>query len=205
MTRLSVGKEMKKCRIVLSVATAALLILSATLTAADLSESEQIAELLGITPGQTVADVGAGDGQFSVALAKIVGPRGRVFATEVDKSEIRKIEKAVSRAKLDNVSVVQGTATDSGLEPESCDAILLRTVFHHLSDPDAMVEELLSALKPGGSIAVIEFAPRRNNHGSKPEEVISQMEARGFEKIEHLDSWRGGRNYLLLLRKPPTS
>ncbi len=90
------------------------------------------------TPERRFADVGAGDGRYSVALARTVGERGRVYATEVDPDDLKKMEDRVEREKLSNVDVVRGTQEATGLSEACCDGILLRRVYHHFQNPAAM-------------------------------------------------------------------
>lgn len=176
--------------------------------------AERLAEALRIESGDVVADVGAGDGEWSVELAAKVGPKGRVYATEVSRRAIKKIEKRISRHGLDNVAVVMGDQTDTGLPAECCDAILLRLVYHHFEQPKLMQADLLRALKPGKLIAIVDFSPEnslgrsnvprfRNGHGVAAEKVIEEMKAAGFRFIERRNRWDGRANrYLLLFKKP---
>ena len=88
-----------------------------------------------LRPGQSVADVGAGEGDFTIALGRAVGPAGRVFATEVESDKLEKIQETVERRRLANVTVLRGEQAATGLPDGCCDAILLRIVYHHFTDP----------------------------------------------------------------------
>lgn len=107
-------------------------------------ERDRIAEVL------VVADIGAGKGAWSVDLARRVGSTGRVYATEIDPVLLRDIERAVVAAGAPSVTVVEGSATDTNLPMQCCDAILLRLVYHHFTDPHAMDRSMFAALHPGG-------------------------------------------------------
>jgi SAM-dependent methyltransferase len=154
------------------VATAILLVSSAVLIARlgsdtwrgggfrlDGPEMPRLREVLTLTPGMSVADVGAGQGDLTVALAAEVGPSGRVFSTDIDPQTLEQIRTRIASAALRNVSVVQAHASNTGLPIDCCDAVVLRRVYHHLSDPAATNIQLLRAVRPGGVLAVIDFPP----------------------------------------------
>ena len=109
----------------------------------------------------TVADVGAGFGAWTMEFAKIVGPSGRVYATDIGAAQLAALREAAK--KHGNVMVVEGAPQSTNLPPQCCDAILIRDAYHHLTEPDAIVKSLAAALKPGGRLAVIDFPPRANS------------------------------------------
>ena len=167
---------------------------------ASAAEIDRIAEVLPVRKGMKVADVGAGEGEWSVAIAELVGEGGRVFATEVDESELRKIEREVKRSGFSNITTVLGDQADSGLPDACCDAILLRMVFHHFVDPPTMLRSLRKALLPGGHLAVIDITPQghwrdlegvpeRGGHGISLDDLISEISEQGFELLARYDDW----------------
>ena len=164
-------------------------------------EIERLAEVLELEPGMTVADVGAGGGRYSVALADSVGERGRVFATEVEADKVDEIGERI--AGRENMTAVLGELDDAGLPDACCDRILLRNVYHHFSEPvDDMVRSLYRSLKPGGVIAVVDFTTR-GSHGASTDAVTEGMTRNGFELVRQVEDWPGGRNdYCLLFRRP---
>jgi cyclopropane fatty-acyl-phospholipid synthase-like methyltransferase len=99
------------------------------------AEAAQIAELFELKPGMTVADVGAGKGEFTVSLAHRVGSAGRIFSTELGANQVADLRKAVAKSSLQNVIVVEGSEEGTNLPPGCCDAILLRDVYHHFTHP----------------------------------------------------------------------
>jgi len=176
------------------------------------AEGDRLIEALALEPGQSVADVGAGDGEWSGRLAERVGPRGRVFATEVDEGEIAKIEARVRRAGLDNVTVLRGSQEDTGLPAACCDAVLLRMVYHHFPRPAAMRASLRRALRPGGRLVVVDTEPHRGwspvagvpdrgGHGIREEDLRAELTGDGFEVVARHDRWDGRDDrYCLVLR-----
>lgn len=176
----------------------------------DRDELGRMIELLGVEGGDTLADVGAGDGKWAVALAEVVGPQGRVYATEVDPNDIDNIRARVEREEADNVVVVEGSSDDTGLPVACCDQILLRRVYHHFVEPAPMQESLRRSLKPDGLLFVVDFETRRrwqrpsgvpesrDGHGISQAMLVSEMEAAGFELVEQT-KWANG-DYAVLFR-----
>jgi ubiquinone/menaquinone biosynthesis C-methylase UbiE len=177
-------------------------------------ERDAILAALALAPGMTVADVGAGDGRFSVILAQGVGPAGRVYATEVDPAEIDKIAARARDEGLGNLTAVTGTQEQTGLPAGCCDAILLRLVYHHFTDTAAMRRSLWDALRAGGRIAVIEVPPQpgwrrlpgvpeRGGHGIAIGEMIREMTRSGFEVVARDEDWPAEDDaYLVVFRRP---
>jgi ubiquinone/menaquinone biosynthesis C-methylase UbiE len=165
-------------------------------------ESDEIAEVLNLQPGKSVADVGAGDGQWSEDLAWRVGETGRVFCTEVDTGMVKRLRQRFANAGIGNVVVVLGKEKDTGLPTACCDAILLRLVYHHLTEPDAVAADLRRALRPGGRVAVVDMLPQkhmsapagvpdRGGHGVHTDDVIKEMNRAGFRLVSRHDNWSG--------------
>lgn len=171
-------------------------------SAATAAEFDRIVDVLQLEAGATVADVGAGDGGWAVQLARHVGPEGHVWATEVEEDEIDSIEGEILDAFLNNVTVVLGNQSSTGLPASCCDAILLRMVYHHFIHPQEMRASLRGALKPGGMIAVVDIEPQsdwrqlpdvpeRGGHGIPQADLIQEMTLDGFEVVFRHDDWNG--------------
>lgn len=169
-------------------------------------EKDRIAELLDLQAGMVVADVGGGNGEWTLDLAARVGELGHVFSTEVDQRQLQRIRDAVEDAGLDNVTVIEGAESDSGLDEGCCDAILLRHVYHHFTDPEGMTQSLLTALRPGGLIAIVEFPQRSrgSDHGMEVEALMDDVTAAGFELVREVEGWPG-RDYCVLFRRPDSA
>jgi SAM-dependent methyltransferase len=182
------------------------------------SEMPRLRDVLTLRLGMSVADVGAGRGELTVALAAEVGPSGQVFSTDIDPKALEEIRARVAATALRNVTVVQARASNSGLPMNCCDAVVLRRVYHHLSDPATTNLELLRAVRPGGSLAVIDFPPtwlwpwppngvprNRNGHGVGAGLVVDEVTAGGFELVKVIDDWPGRGpfgSYCAVFRKP---
>ena len=176
---------------------------------ADSPEMSRLRQVLALEAGKVVADVGAGKGELTFALAKEVGSSGRVFATDIDPERLRRIREKVVAGRLGNVTVLEGAGSETGLPPSCCDAIVLRRVYHHLTDPSGINASLLRALRPGGVLAIIDFPPplffSRGEFGVPPKSVSSEVTASGFELLRAIDDWPGRGplgTYCMVFRKP---
>lgn len=112
---------------------------------------------LGIKPGMTVADIGAGSGRITVMLAEEVGPRGKVLAVDIQDEMLVLLDKKLRARKITNVEGVLGTDKSPKLKPASVDLALMVDVYHEFEFPYEMMLELSAAMKPGGRIAFVEF------------------------------------------------
>lgn len=160
-------------------------------------EPERLAASLGLAPGMTVADVGAGSGDLAVAMAGVVGAAGTVHATELSAERREVIARRISAAGVHNVVVVAAGEEQTGLPDGCCDAIYLRTVFHHVGDRVLFAAALTRAVRPGGRIAVIDFAPgtlwfHGADHGVSAEAVTAAFERAGWAERARDDAWGGG-------------
>ncbi len=175
-------------------------------------EMPRLKEALTLNAGTVVADVGAGRGQLTRALAGLVGPGGHIFATEIDPDRVNALRDMLDDANIGNVTVVEAQSGDSGLPEGCCDAIVLRRVYHHFTDPAAATASLLRALRPGGRLAVIDFPPPsflgRGSLGVPAESVIDEVTASGFERLQLHNDWPGRGplgSYCAIFSKPQRS
>ncbi|HEY8249852.1 MAG TPA: methyltransferase domain-containing protein [Burkholderiales bacterium] len=176
---------------------------------ADGAEMARLREVLALEAGKVVADVGAGKGQLTLAFAREVGSNGRVFSTEIDAARLKQLRIAVVDARLDNVTVVEALSHETGLPPGCCDAIVLRRVYHHLSDAASINASVLRALRPGGVLAVIDFPPpffwSRGSLGVPAKTVVTEVAGSGLEPLRLIDDWPGRGplgSYCAVFRKP---
>lgn len=178
----------------------------------DADEVERLAAWLELKPGMRVADVGAGDGTFGIALASRVGASGLVYATEIDGEQLARMRQAVSQAGLANVQVLAAAVSDTNLPEPCCEAIFTRLVYHHLADAAAINADLFRTLRPGGRLLVIDFEPgglldwfehagRHGGHGTPREAVVKEVTAAGFRLARGPQTWRG-RTYGVLFMRP---
>ena len=148
---------------------------------------ETALDAIGIQPGMTVADVGAGVGYFTLRLAKRVGPAGRVWATDVQPEMLSMLRERAAKAQYTNIETVLGTEKDPKLPPKSFDLILLVDVYHEFSQPQRMLQRLKTALKSGGRLVLLEYRkedphiPIRSDHKMSVDEARTEVEAEGYK------------------------
>jgi predicted methyltransferase len=143
---------------------------------------DHVVELAELAPAMTVIDLGSGDGYFLCRFSRAVGERGRVIATEVNKSLVRTLTKRVESLELANVEVVKAPANDVGIAPGSADRIVLVNVWHHLPARNRYAKRIARALAPGGKVVVVDFKRRRRGgHGIAPERVLAELAAGGID------------------------
>jgi ubiquinone/menaquinone biosynthesis C-methylase UbiE len=174
-------------------------------------EMTRLRQVLALKEGMVLADVGAGKGQLTLALAREVGSGGRVFSTEIDPARLARLREAAGRAGLDNVTVVEAQSRETGLPPSCCDAIVLRRVYHHLTDPTSINASLLQSLRPGGVLVIIDLPPPfswpRGSLGVPAQVVIDEIKASGFELVQLIGDWPGRgplESYCAVFRRPLT-
>jgi precorrin-6B methylase 2 len=142
---------------------------------------------LGIRPGAIVADVGAGSGYYTVRLARVVGPAGRVVATDLQPGMLDIIRSKIARERLTNVEVLQGRMDDPVLPAGTFDRVVMVDVYHELASPQVFVRKLKEALKPDGRLVLIEFrledprVPIREEHKMSVAQVRQELGADGFQ------------------------
>ena len=205
---------MHKRRIISLVIVAFAVLLS--LGAASKDEIARLRILMQWRDGQTLADVGAGEGEIGIAAAAIVGDSGKVYLTELDQQKRKALEQTVKREALKNVIVVQAAERRTNLPDNCCDAIVLRRVYHHFTAPTDMDTSLLRSLKPGGELAVIDFPPRpwltenepvkgvpanRGGHGIPQNILLQELLAAGFTVGQVVNDWPDD-SYCVIFRKP---
>lgn len=150
----------------------------------DLGEARVVMDLAQIGAGTTVADIGAGEGYYTIRLAERVGPKGRVLAQDIDAKVIQRLGQRVERERLDNVSIKLGDADDPKLPHRSFDRVFMVHMYHEVTEPYAFLWRLRPALKPGGQIVVVDVDRPTDQHGIPPALLFCEFAAVGFRLVE---------------------
>lgn len=146
-----------------------------------LQPPEQVMDAIGIAPGMSVAEIGAGRGRYVVQLAVRVGPNGKVYAEDIDAGALEHLENRCKRWELKNVEAILGDVVDPKLPKRDLDVIFIISAYHHFEDPVKLLRNARPALKPGGKVAIGEWIK-----STPPDRMESQMKAAGYtlERIE---------------------
>ena len=162
-------------------------------------EAEQVMALAGVKPGMSVADVGAGEGYYTVRLARVVGAKGRVLAEDIVPQVRDELSDRVQRERLDNVAVKLGTADNPMLPAGSFDRLFLVHMYHEVQSPYAFLWHLRDAVKPDGLIVVVEANRPVRQHGMPPAGLRCEFAALGMQPVKAA-MLSSGENYLMAFR-----
>jgi ubiquinone/menaquinone biosynthesis C-methylase UbiE len=170
---------------------------------------ERIVEALGLKPGMTVADVGAGTGLFVAHFASSVGADGRVFAVEIVPKFAEHIRDRSAEAALPNVTVVLSQERSITLPHGSTDLVFLCDVYHHFEYPNAVLASIREALRPSGELVVIDFhripgvsdADMMRHVRADQQTFTREIEAAGFDLVEEVAIEGLKENYVLRFRR----
>ena len=150
----------------------------------DRNEASTVMDLAGIREGMTVADIGAGEGYYTVRLAERVGKHGRVLAEDIDREARDRLAQRVLREPLDNVSVRLGTPDDPKLPENSFDRIFMVHMYHEVEEPYAFLWRLRPALRDRGQVVVVDIDRPTDEHGIPPQLLFCEFQAVGFRLVE---------------------
>ena len=143
-------------------------------------EAEEVMRLAEVAPGMSVADVGAGEGYYTIRLAPIVGRRGRVLAQDIVRATRDRLAQRVQRERLDNVAVSLGMPANPMLPAHSFDRIFLVHMYHEVTQPYEFLWNLRESLKPGGLVIVVDSNRPVKRHGMPPRQLLCEFAALGL-------------------------
>ena len=130
--------------------------------------NEKIFAALGVREGMTVCEMGAGDGDLSIAAARLVGPSGRVYTSELGDDRVKSLRGKIESSRLSQISVVAGDASKTNFADGTCDGLFMRSVYHQFADPSVMNASIAAALKPGARLVIVDFTPPPGNEAACP-------------------------------------
>ena len=157
--------------------------------------TEKIFEAIAVKEGMTICEMGAGDGELTLAAATAVGGSGRVYASELGDDRVKTLRERATGSGLSQITVVAGDTAKTNFPEGACDALFMRNVYHHLADPAAVNASILGSVKPGARVAVVDFSPpseeakspadrgKDGMHGITAETLSAELKAAGFEPV----------------------
>jgi ubiquinone/menaquinone biosynthesis C-methylase UbiE len=149
-----------------------------------LNEARAVMDKAGIKAGMTVADIGAGEGYYTIRLAARVGAKGRVLAEDIVPEVRDRLAERATRERLDNVSVRLGDPANPRLPPGSFDRVLMVHMYHEVSQPYEFLWNVRPALKPDGQLVVVDADRPTYRHGTPPRLLACELKAVGFELVK---------------------
>jgi SAM-dependent methyltransferase len=160
---------------------------------------ERVMDILGISSGKTVADIGSGSGWFSVRAAQRVTPRGMVYAVDINPEAISYIQERVRRDAVRNLHAVLSKPDDPLLPPKSIDAVLLLKTYHEVAEPVVLLKNLHKALRPKARVGIIDRDGNGESHGVNRDAVVREARQAGYTLIGEYDFVKSdGVDYFLV-------
>jgi ubiquinone/menaquinone biosynthesis C-methylase UbiE len=166
------------------------------LTRESRDREEDCTTLLGalrIQRGDTVCDMGCGNGFYSLRIAPLVGETGRVIAVDIQREMLELLKERAVTEHITNIETVHGTVIDPRLEPESIDLMLMVDVYHEFSHPEHMLAAVRRSLKPTGRVALVEFraedpaVPIKPLHKMSKAQIMKEFPPNGFKLVDEFD------------------
>ena len=148
---------------------------------------------LNVRTGQTVCDLGCGNGFYTLKLAKMVGPEGKVLAVDIQKPMLDLLRRAMREEKVQNVEPILATTVDPKLPDAKLDLVLMVDVYHEISNPEEVLAAVRRSLKPDGRMVLVEFRMEDENvpikllHKMSKEQILKEIVPNGFKLVEQFD------------------
>lgn len=162
----------------------------------------RVMDALGIQPGSTVADIGAGSGWFTVRASARVAPNGMVYAEDINPAAVKTISDRASKARMRDVRAVLGTPDDPKLPSDSLDAVLMLKVYHEIAHTDVFLRNLKPAMRAHAKFGIIDRNGNGADHGLNEPVVVQEVTAAGFHKVARYDFTKAdGQDYFLVFEK----
>jgi SAM-dependent methyltransferase len=153
----------------------------------DRLQINRVMDLLGVTQGKSVADIGAGSGWFTVRAAKRVGAPGTVYAVDINPEAIHYIGERAKKEQLENIKPILSKPDDPLLPAASVDAVLMLKTYHEIARPIVLMQNLLPALRPGAKVGVIDRNGNGEDHGIGKQIVINEAKKAGYKLVDQYD------------------
>ena len=164
-------------------------------------EAERVMNRLGLQPGIRVADIGAGDGYYTVRVARRLGSAGTVYAVDIKAEYLQRLEARLKREGVSGVTLVHGEPRDPKLPPAAIDVAILSHMYHEVENPYEFLYRLRPALGAGARVAIIDVDKPTQNHGTPPGLLRCELAAVGYHQIDFV-SLAPAEGYLAIFVPP---
>jgi SAM-dependent methyltransferase len=159
----------------------------------------RVMDILDITPGKTVADIGAGSGWFTIRAARRVTETGTVYAVDINPESVRYVDDRARKEQLHNVKTILGKADNPLLPANSVDAVLLLKTYHEVAEPVALLRNARASLRPGAKVGIIDRNGNGENHGVNRDIVVREADEAGYGLLKQYDFVKGDKmDYFLV-------
>ena len=165
-------------------------------------EAERVMDRLGVRPGFRVADIGAGDGYYTVRLARRLGSSATIYAQDVKADYLKRLETRLEREGIRGVRLVLGMPNNPKLMPNSVDVALLSHMYHEIENPYEFFYRFRPALAAGARVAIVDVDRPTQDHGTPPALLRCELEAVGYRQVDFV-SLEPAEGYLAIFLPPP--
>ena len=166
-------------------------------------EADRVLDRLGIRPGVRAADIGAGDGYYTVRLARRLGPSATIYAQDVQADTLKGLEARLQRERIAGVTLVLGAPRDPKLPPASIDVAILSHMYHEIENPYEFLYRLRPALAPNARIGIIDNDRPTQDHGTPPALLRCELAAVGYRQVDFV-RLEPAEGYLAVFAPPDT-
>lgn len=164
----------------------------------------RVMDKLGIEPGKSVADIGAGSGWFTVRAARRVTGTGTVYAVDINPEAIQYIDQRAEKEQLHNIKTILSQPDNPQLPANSVDAVVLLKTYHEVAHPVLLLSNIRPCLRPGAKIGIIDRNGNGENHGIDRDVVVREASQAGYELRDSQDFVKGdGMDYFLIFTRKP--
>lgn len=154
-------------------------------------ERNAIAKLVGLAPGESIADIGAGTGLFTFPFSRAVGDKGSVYAVEIAPRFLEHLTRLSKSERYQNVKVVACSERSAKLPKNSVDVVFICDTYHHFEFPKDTMASIHAAMRPGGRLVIIDFEriPGKSRKWilghvrAGKQQVIREIESAGFRFV----------------------